>query len=204
MIVVSDHGAGPWEKTLNVNLLLDEWGFLRLPAVSKLTRTRLVAGPVQAAARKLLPRSVLLSTKSRINRGLDWSTTRASHRRSPSRHPRNEMGAFPHGIVDGADVPALEAELVERLFGLVDPDDGAPVVDAVIRRAEVASGPFVARAPHLFPVCRDQRVELSDTLAASSVLTDHRDRPWATTIRTGSSSAPGRRSSTERCRVPSR
>jgi predicted AlkP superfamily phosphohydrolase/phosphomutase len=180
VMVVSDHGAGPWEKTLNMNLLLDEWGFLRLPAVSKLTRTRLVAGPVQAAARKLLPRSVLLSTKSRINRGLDWSTTRAfaSQVAEQGIHVNEMDGALPHGIVDRADVPALEAELVERLLGLVDPDDGAPVVDAVIRRAEVATGPFVARAPHLFPICRDQRIELSDTLAASSVLTDHRDRPW--------------------------
>jgi hypothetical protein len=51
-------------------------------------------------------------------------------------------------------------------------------VDSVVPRADVIEGPFAPRAPHLFPVCRDQRIELSDTVAATSVLTDHRDRPW--------------------------
>jgi predicted AlkP superfamily phosphohydrolase/phosphomutase len=75
-------------------------------------------------------------------------------------------------------VPVVAADLTQRLLELTDPADGKPVVDAVVPRADVISGPFAARAPHLFPVCRDQRIELSDTVAASSILTDHRDRPW--------------------------
>lgn len=179
VMVVSDHGAGPWEKTLNVNLLLHEWGLLRLPSVSRLTRTSLVAGPVQTVARKIVPRSVLLSAKSRMNRGLDWSTARAfaSQVAEQGIHV-NEAGVFPHGVVPDEEVSTVAAELTRRLLELVDPDDGRPVVDAVVPRAEAIEGPFAARAPHLFPVCRDQRIELSDTLAASSVLTDHRDRPW--------------------------
>lgn len=179
VMVVSDHGAGPWEKTLNVNLLLDEWGYLHLPAVSKLTRSRLVSGPVQSAARKLLPRSLLLSTKSRMNRGLDWSTARAfaSQVAEQGIHV-NEAGVFAHGVVQDEEVQTVVAELTQRLLELVDPDDGKPVVDSVIPRADVIAGPFAPRAPHLFPLCRDQRIELSDTVAASSVLTDHRDRPW--------------------------
>jgi len=179
VMVVSDHGAGPWEKTLNVNLLLHEWGLLRLPSVSRLTRTSLVAGPVQTVARKIVPRSVLLSAKSRMNRGLDWSTARAfaSQVAEQGIHV-NEAGVFPHGVVPDEEVPTVAAELTRRLLELVDPDDGRPVVDAVVPRDEAIEGPFAARAPHLFPVCRDQRIELSDTLAASSVLTDHRDRPW--------------------------
>jgi predicted AlkP superfamily phosphohydrolase/phosphomutase len=53
-----------------------------------------------------------------------------------------------------------------------------PAVDRVIRRDEVIRGPYARRAPDLFPLLRDQRYELSDTLAADSVFTDHRDRPW--------------------------
>lgn len=179
VMVVSDHGAGPWEKTLNVNLLLDGWGFLHLPTASKLTRSKLVAGPVQSAARKLLPRSLLLSAKSRMNRGIDWGTSRAfaSQVAEQGIHV-NEAGAFPHGIVQDEDVPVVAADLTRRLLELTDPADGKPVVDAVVPRADVISGPFAPRAPHLFPVCRDQRIELSDTVAASSILTDHRDRPW--------------------------
>lgn len=179
VLVVSDHGAGPWEKTLNVNLLLQEWGFLRLPAVSRITRLGIVAGPIQAAARKLLPRGILLSAKSRINRGIEWSQTRAfaSQVAEQGIHV-NERGPLPFGIVDPADVPAVEAELTDRLLAFVDPDDGKPVVDRIVRREEAAQGPYASRAPHLFPVCRGQRYELSDTLAATDVLTDHRDRPW--------------------------
>jgi predicted AlkP superfamily phosphohydrolase/phosphomutase len=90
----------------------------------------------------------------------------------------NEAGAFAHGIVQDQEVPTVAAELTDRLLGLVDPSDGKPVVDSVVPRADVIEGPFAPRAPHLFPVCRDQRIELSDTVAATSVLTDHRDRPW--------------------------
>ena len=75
-------------------------------------------------------------------------------------------------------MPAVVTELTQRLLALTDPADGKPVVDAVVPRGDVISGPFAPRAPHLFPVCRDQRIELSDTVAAASILTDHRDRPW--------------------------
>jgi predicted AlkP superfamily phosphohydrolase/phosphomutase len=179
VLVVSDHGAGPWEKTVNVNLLLQEWGFLRLPAVSRLTRMGVVAGPIQAAARKVLPRSLLLSAKSRINRGIEWDATRAFAAQVAEQGIHvNERGALPFGIVDPEAVPAIEAELTERLLAFVDPADGQPVVDRVVRREEAAQGPYAPRAPHLFPVCRGQRYELSDTLAATAPLTDHRDRPW--------------------------
>jgi predicted AlkP superfamily phosphohydrolase/phosphomutase len=59
-----------------------------------------------------------------------------------------------------------------------DPDDGQPATDHVFRREDVIYGPHANRAPSLFPICRDQRYELSDTVAATSPFTDHRDRPW--------------------------
>lgn len=180
VLIVSDHGAGPWEKTLNVNLLLHEWGFLRLPAVSRITRAGVVAGPIQAAARRLLPRGLLLRAKNRINRGLDWDSTEAfaSQVAEQGIHVNERGPALPHGVLDAERTEEVTADITERLLGLVDPADGDPVVDRVIPRHEAAHGPFASRAPHLFPICRDQRYELSDTLAATSPLTDHRDRPW--------------------------
>jgi predicted AlkP superfamily phosphohydrolase/phosphomutase len=179
VILVSDHGSGPWEKTLNVNLLLHEWGLLGLPSLSRLTRAGMVAGVGQRVARRPLPRRLLLAGKARVNRGIDWSSTRgfASQVAEQGIHI-NERDALPHGVVDAASVRGVEDEIIERLRELVDPSDGRPVVDAVVRRDDVIRGPHAARAPHLFPFCRDQRYELSDTLAAASVLTDHRDRPW--------------------------
>lgn len=179
VVIVSDHGAGPWEKTVNLNLLLERWGFLRLPRASRLTRLGAVAGAGQRLARRVLPKGLLLRAKLGMSRAMDWSVTRAfaAHVAEQGIHV-NERGALPYGIVEPADVGPAEAELAERLMELRDPHDGAPVTDRVIRRDEVIAGPHANRAPHLFPLMRDQRYELSDTLAAAAPVTDHRDRPW--------------------------
>jgi predicted AlkP superfamily phosphohydrolase/phosphomutase len=176
---VSDHGAGPWEKTLNVNLLLQEWGELELPAIGRVTRNRVISGAGQRLARRLVPRRMLLAAKARVTRGIVWEQTRAfaSQVAEQGIHV-NERGAFPHGVVEAEAVDAVRRRLTQRLLELVDPSDGRPVVDRVIERSEVIRGPFERRAPDIFPVCRDQRYELSDTLAATAPLTDHRNRPW--------------------------
>ena len=90
----------------------------------------------------------------------------------------NHRDAFPNGMVDGTRAQNLADELIDRLQSLTDPSDGQPAVDRVIPREEVIRGPYARRAPDLFPLLRDQRYELSDTLAADAIFTDHRDRPW--------------------------
>jgi predicted AlkP superfamily phosphohydrolase/phosphomutase len=179
VVIVSDHGAGPWEKTVNTNLLLQEWGLLELPRVSALTRARLVAGPMQRVARRVLPPRLLHRAKARVSARIVWERSRAfsSHVAEQGIHV-NEAGAFPRGIVNAEEIQPLEREISERFQALTDPNDGLPVTDRVYRRDEVVSGPHTARAPHLFPLLRDQRYELSDTLAAAGPFTDHRDRPW--------------------------
>lgn len=179
VLVVSDHGAGPWEKTVNVNLLLARWGYLSLPVMGRLARTGLAAGAGQRLARRVLPRRLLHRTKARMARGIGWERTRAfaSHVAEQGIHV-NERGTFPAGCVEWAGTEALAEEIAGRLMELRDPADGLPVVDTVVRRDDVIHGPHAPRAPHLFPFCRDQRYELSDTLAARAVITDHRDRPW--------------------------
>ena len=179
VMLVSDHGFGPWEKTLNLNLLLENWGYTKLPSIGRITQSRLVAGAGQRMARRVLPRRMLQAAKARVGRDIDWDNTRAfaSHVAEQGIHI-NAKDELPKGILNAQEATRSENEIVERLHSLVDPDDGKPVVDRVVRRAEVIHGPHTARAPHLFPFCRDQRYELSDTLAATGVLSDHRDRPW--------------------------
>ncbi len=179
VVLVSDHGAGPWEKTVNVNLLLHEWGFLRLPRLSQVTRSGFVAGMGQRIARRVVPRKVLLSAKARIERDIRWSETEAFASQVAEQGIHiNRRDVLPEGWVDEPGAERVADELVERLSSLVDPSDGLPAVDRVVERDEVIRGPLAARAPDLFPILRDQRYEMSDTLAATSVFTDHRDRPW--------------------------
>ena len=179
VLVVSDHGFGPWQKTLNVNLLLAQWGFLKLPQMSKVTQTRAVAGVGQRLARKVIPRKWLHSMKARVGRKIDWEHTSAfaSHVAEQGIHV-NVRGEMPLGQIDPEKASSVCDELIERLTELRDPDDGEPVVDEIVRREDAISGPYSTRAPHLFPFCRDQFYELSDTVAAASPFTDHRDRPW--------------------------
>jgi predicted AlkP superfamily phosphohydrolase/phosphomutase len=179
VVIVSDHGFGPWEKTININLLLDKWGYLVPPSVSRLTRLPVIAGRGQRMARRILPRRILHTAKAKVERGIKWNETVAfaSHVAEQGIHI-NEQGRLPHGVVEPHAVERLTTDIIQRLREFVDPDDGAPVVDRLILRTEIIHGRHASRAPDLFPFCRDQRYELSDTLAASSVLSDHRDRPW--------------------------
>jgi predicted AlkP superfamily phosphohydrolase/phosphomutase len=179
VVIVSDHGSGPWEKTVNVNLLLAEWRYAELPSLARLTRMRHVAGLGQRMARRILPRSLLHRAKASIERGIVWESTRAfaSHVAEQGIHV-NVRGTLPRGIVEPSDVASIEDDIVERFLELRDPDDGETVTDHVYRRADVIHGPYEDRAPNLFPMLRGQRYELSDTLAASAPFTDHRDRPW--------------------------
>lgn len=178
-VVVSDHGSGPWEKTVNLNLLLAEWGYLALPSLARLTSLKAVAGTGQRLARRVIPRRWLHRAKASVERGIVWERTRAfaSHVAEQGIHV-NRRGALPKGLVDPAETEGIERELVERLLELRDPDDGGSVTDRVVPRREVIAGPFEGRAPELFPLFRAQRYEASDTLAASGTFTDHRDRPW--------------------------
>ena len=179
VVVVSDHGAGPWEKTINVNRLLAEWGYLSQPSLGRVTSSGVISGPVQQIARRVIPRRWLQAAKARVNRDIDWAHTSAfaSQVAEQGIH-MNEKGSLPRGILNPVAAAAAADEIVDRLHALVDPDDGGTVVDSVVRRERVMHGPFASRAPHLFPICRDQRYELSDTLAARTAFTDHRDRPW--------------------------
>jgi predicted AlkP superfamily phosphohydrolase/phosphomutase len=178
-VIVSDHGSGPWEKTVNLNLLLAEWGFLSLPAVARLTRMRGISGAGQRLARRVIPRRWLHRAKAKVELGISWDRTRAfaSHVAEQGIHV-NVRDDFPRGWVDPTDVEPIRSELTERLLELRDPEDGEPVTDRVVARHEVIRGPYEARAPHLFPLFRGQRYEASDTLAANGPFTDHRDRPW--------------------------
>lgn len=179
VVVVSDHGAGPWEKTINVNRLLADWGYLKLPVVGRVVGSGVVSGPAQRLARRVVPRSWLQAAKAKVNRGIEWHATSAFASQVAEQGIHiNRRATMPQGTLDVYDAERVAIEIEERLRELVDPDDGLPVVDAVLRRRDVIHGPYEDRSPDLFLFCRDQRYELSDTLAAKTVFTDHRDRPW--------------------------
>jgi predicted AlkP superfamily phosphohydrolase/phosphomutase len=177
VVTMSDHGFGPKDKSVNVNLALREWGLLNISGAGSLTKS---AGVRQIArkAKKLLPKSVWQKAKGAAQGSIDWSRTKAFSAPIPQQGIYvNLAGREPEGIVAPADYEAVRDEIIERFTALVDPDDGRPVVDRIYKREEVVEGPEAHDAPDLFPVCRAYSYELSDGLYSPAVLDDYRALP---------------------------
>ena len=177
VVTMSDHGFGPKDKDLNVNLALRGWGLLALGRVGAVTESATVRRLARRVRRRL-PRSLWRRAKGAAQASIDWSRTRAFSAPIPQQGIYvNLEGREPHGIVPPSAYEAVRQEVADRLLELVDPDDGRPVVDRVWRREEVVWGPQAERAPDLFPVCRDYSYELSDGIYSPEVLDDVRELP---------------------------
>ena len=140
IVTMSDHGFGPKDKTVNINLALREWGLLSVGgagAVSKSAGVRKVA----RRAKKVLPKSVWKKAKGIAQSQIDWSKTKAFSAPIPQQGIYvNLEGREPNGIVPQSEYEAVRDEVIERLSALIDPDDGKPVVDRVYKREEVVYG----------------------------------------------------------------
>lgn len=177
VVTMSDHGFGPKDKSVNVNVALREWGLLAVGGAGAVTRSAGIR-KVARRAKRVLPKSVWQRAKGAAQSSIDWSRTKAFSAPIPQQGVYvNLAGREPHGVVDPGDYDAVRDEVADRLAALVDPDDGRPVVDRVYRREEVVDGPAAGDAPDLFPVCRAYSYELSDGLYSPGVLDDYRALP---------------------------
>jgi predicted AlkP superfamily phosphohydrolase/phosphomutase len=70
----------------------------------------------------------------------------------------NLKGREPRGIVSpGAEYEDLINDLSERLKALKDPTTNEPVIDRIIRKEEVYTGPYASRAPDLMFFTRNMQ-----------------------------------------------
>lgn len=166
IIVISDHGAGPFDDSLpelNLNDWLSQQGLLSLRGRESLGYQALWR--MRSALRATLPAWVKTKLKSRLP-GLkervqaylyfsviDWSRTEAfaSYDEFLPRGIRiNVRGREPLGIVDpGAEYEGLRVALIQKLEGLRHPLTGRKVVSKVYRREELYHGSQVPKAPDL-------------------------------------------------------
>ncbi|MGH2755014.1 MAG: alkaline phosphatase family protein [Actinomycetota bacterium] len=177
IITMSDHGFGPKDKSVNVNVALREWGLLSLGGAGAVTKSQGVR-KVARRVKRALPKSVWQRAKGAAQGSIDWSKTRAFSAPIPQQGIYvNLEGREPNGIVPPAEYEAVRDEIIERFSALVDPDDGKPIVDRIHKREEVIDGPQSVDAPDLFPVCRAYSYELSDGLLSPGILDDYRSLP---------------------------
>ena len=177
VITMSDHGFGPKDKSVNVNVALREWGLLAVGGAGSVTKSAGVR-KIARRAKKVLPKSVWQKAKGAAQGTIDWSRTKAFSAPIPQQGIYiNLEGREPNGIVPQSEYESVRDEIIRRLGELIDPDDGKPVVDHVHRREDVIEGPQAVNAPDLFPVCRAYSYELSDGLYSPGVLDDYRSLP---------------------------
>lgn len=162
--VISDHGMGPHT---GASYHLAEWlqakGYMTRSGRSQ-TRHSIISAS-RKAARSLLPVSLRERVKARIGEdrigrlqtaekdsfysSIDWERTVAYT--EPGRHVININleGRNAGGIVASSDYTDVCSRIIDELSQWTD-NRGGKVVDRVVRRDEVYSGPFTARASDLY------------------------------------------------------
>ncbi len=165
VLVVSDHGCGPKHPASNqINSLLEAHGFLGYEsggAGSGGALTRLLGGlykwtiaKTPRGTKELLWR-LFPAFRDRVQSrlcfaGIDWSRTRAF---SDTLFPAiwiNVKGREPCGIVEpGEAYDRVCAEIKEAVMKCRDAETGEPIVQEVLHRDEIYSGPYVDKAPDL-------------------------------------------------------
>lgn len=166
VMVISDHGAGPFDDTLpylNLNDWLAELGLLELRSEGHSPTQRVLRGIRSVARRSLTPglkselKKRFSSLQERVQSHLyfsviDWSQTKAfaSYDEFLARGIRiNLKGREPQGIVEPEEYEGLRESLIDQLKGLRHPATGNPVVREVHKREEIYSGPYLEKAPDL-------------------------------------------------------
>ncbi|MCX6640519.1 MAG: alkaline phosphatase family protein [bacterium] len=124
-VVLSDHGFCSVKKEVYVNQWLEDQGYLHFDAAQ--------------------PRSVAeYSSKTRV------------YSLIPGRIFLNLAGREQKGSVQpGSQAETLKAEIAEALLTMTDPDDGACIIEKVVRREEIYSGPFLEEAADLIAIPYD-------------------------------------------------
>jgi len=159
LIVMSDHGFGPFHKFIHVNSWLMQHGYLQFKtdARARLRRRMFEAGFSPMKIYNALVDIGLGGLKREVVRGngqsmlralflsfddVDWSRTQAYSLGNVGQVYLNVRGREPQGCVQpGEEYERLREELIAGLRELRDPATGEPVVEHIYKREQVYSGP---------------------------------------------------------------
>ncbi len=121
LLIVSDHGFGPFDRSFHLNSWLKQEGYL------------------------VLAEGHTLSEK--WYEGVDWSKSRA-YGQGLNGIFLNVRGRESQGIVaPGAEAEALAREIAEKILKVTDPASGIAPVKAAFPREHAYRGPYVPNAP---------------------------------------------------------
>jgi len=167
VIVMSDHGFGPFHSFLHLNNWLRRLGLLQLRrgAVTAVKSATFGLGFTPLNVLKLLSRIGLGSLRGQVKGGkkggllrrlflsfadVDWSRTQAFAVGNFGQVYINVAGVRPQGCVrPGLQYEAVRDRIAEAALALRDPQTGDPLVLRVNRREEIYAGPRSEELPDL-------------------------------------------------------
>lgn len=182
MIIVSDHGAGPLHKMVQINKWLQQSQLLFLKEeynkngtwTSMLMLSKLLKGLLSITSKvDILGLRRLIGFKTREKRRLyskqkfiDWSRTKAyAGRLAECGIHINLKGREGEGIVDSGDeYEKIREFIISNLSGLKDPQTGEKVFEKIWKREDLYKGPYVSYAPDLILDCGDRPYMANDGL----------------------------------------
>ena len=141
LVVLSDHGFAPIKREVQVNRWLEEQGYLVLRDRPDPNAGLRNVDPARTRAYSLIPGRVFLNLKGREGGGV---------------------------VEPGPQAERLRREIADRLLDWRDPADGARIVQAVLDREAIYSGPEAHRAADLLAHPADG-YDLKGRIVAESV-----------------------------------
>ena len=167
LVVMSDHGFGPFHKFIHVNNWLLRENFMQLKpgARARIKHALFRSGFSPMNVYDTLMRLGFGALKREVVRGqgqgllktlflsfedVDWGRTQAYSLGNVGQIRINLAGREPFGCVQpGAEYEQVRSTIIERLATLRDPKTGEAVVETVYRREELYSGDYLDEAPDI-------------------------------------------------------
>lgn len=169
VFIFSDHGAGPYQKLFNLNLVLKSLGLLSITAAahprtksanqtrpSRLETVFQKLGLTRARIRNLLPAPLFSPFRrlfgTSLTRYLPQSDLQVDVKQSKAYYLKRVVAETPCVQINEPNpqkYKQLVSQLTKQLLALVDSDTGNPIVKAIYHRDELYRGPFVENAPDL-------------------------------------------------------
>lgn len=167
LILMSDHGAGPFHKYIYMNNWLARWGLLRMKGglATRFKEMTFALGITPITAYNLMLKLGLGGLKGKVTKGkgqkklarlflsfkdVDWSRTRVYSLGNAGQLWINLRGREPMGtIAPGREYEAARQDVIERLMMMRDPETGERLVDTVYTREELYHGPYLEQMPDI-------------------------------------------------------
>jgi predicted AlkP superfamily phosphohydrolase/phosphomutase len=164
VFIMSDHGFGPLEKMVNLNIFLMEKGLLYLRD-DKMTRLKSFAfkhGLTPRDVYRMVERIGLQNLATRVSKNtrnqlvgkflsfdsVDWQRTIAYSLGHVGQIYLNVAGREPQGFIEKSMYLEARHQVVEALQELVD-ETGQPMVSRFVYREDTYSGPYAEMGPDI-------------------------------------------------------